>query len=102
MRAGSPLASFQALEGAPNGVIDGTERRRQHPTNAAQHKAPYSGKQKTPMDRHLVLINAPTTHVVSVGPTVAGKTHDKQVADAAHIWLSQQHNAGEGHGFAGL
>ena len=34
------------LEGAPDSVIDGTERRRQRPTNAVQHTARYSGKKK--------------------------------------------------------
>src|SRR5712692_694365 len=45
--ATSPLA----LEGAPNGVIDGTERRRQRPTDAAQQKEQYSGKKKTHTDK---------------------------------------------------
>lgn len=40
--ATSPLA----LEGAPDGVIDGTERRRQRPTNATKQKEQYSGKKK--------------------------------------------------------
>jgi hypothetical protein len=40
--ATSPLA----LEEAPALAIDGTERRRQRPTDAAQQKALYSGKKK--------------------------------------------------------
>ena len=40
--ATSPLT----LEGAPDSVIDGTERRRQRPTNAVQQKELYSGKKK--------------------------------------------------------
>ena len=36
MPAGLPGAS--ALEGAPDMAIDGTERRRQRPTNAAQQQ----------------------------------------------------------------
>jgi hypothetical protein len=40
--ATSPLA----LEEAPALAIDGTERRRQRPTDAAQQKARYSGKKK--------------------------------------------------------
>src|SRR6266705_2191589 len=50
--APSPLA----LEGAPNLALDGTERRRQRPTDAAQHKEQYSGKKKTPTDKNLVLV----------------------------------------------
>src|SRR5712691_12609749 len=41
--ATSPLA----LEGAPDLAIDGTERRRQRPTDAAQQQEQYSGKKKT-------------------------------------------------------
>jgi hypothetical protein len=33
-----------ALEGAPDGVIDGTERRRQRPTNAESAKIPGDSK----------------------------------------------------------
>lgn len=40
--ATSPLTR----EGAPDSVIDGTERRRQRPTNAMQQKELYSGKKK--------------------------------------------------------
>jgi hypothetical protein len=31
----------------------------------------------------VLLVNAYTSNVVSLGPTVAGKTHDKQAADEA-------------------
>jgi hypothetical protein len=90
-----------ALEGAPDGVIDGTERRRQRPTNAAQHKEPYSGKKKTHTDKNLVLINAHTTKVISLGPTVAGKTPDKQAADAAQIGYPPNATVGKDTGFQG-
>src|SRR6266404_5990921 len=79
--ATSPLA----LEGAPDGVIDGTERRRQRPTDAAQQKEQYSGKKKAHTDKNLLLVNEHTKKVVYLGPTVAGKTHDKKAADAAQI-----------------
>src|SRR5262249_36605956 len=49
--ATSPLAR----EGAPDGVLDGTERRRQRPTDAAQQKEHYSGKKKTQTDKNLLL-----------------------------------------------
>src|SRR5207245_4829023 len=79
--ATSPLA----LAGAPDVVMDGTERRRQRPTDAAPHKEPYSGKKKTPTDKHLLLVNAHPPKVVSLGPTVVGTTHDKQAADGAQM-----------------
>lgn len=58
--ATSPLA----LEGSPDGVIDGTARRRQRPTNAAQQKAHYRGKKKTHTAKNRLLVNAHTTHVI--------------------------------------
>src|SRR5260370_10190566 len=95
--ATSPLA----LEGAPDGVIDGTERRRQRPTDAAQHQEQYSGKKKTPTDKHLLLVNAHTAQVVSLGPTVVGKTHDKKAADVAQIGYPTNATLGKDTGFQG-
>ncbi len=79
--ATSPLA----LEGAPDVAIDGTERRRQRPTNAAQQQEQDSGKQKTPTDKTILLVHEHTATVVSLGPTVAGKQHDKKAADAGEM-----------------
>jgi hypothetical protein len=41
------------------------------------------GKQKTPTAKHLLVVKEITGKVVSLGPTVAGKRHDKKAADAA-------------------
>ena len=90
-----------ALEGAPDGVIDGTERRRQRPTNAVQQKEQYSGKKKAHTDKNLVLINAHTTKVIYLGPTVAGKTHDKKAADAAPIAYPTNATLGKDTGLQG-
>jgi hypothetical protein len=73
------------LEGAPDGGLDGTARRRQRPTDAAQQKEQYSGKKKTHTDKNLVLGTDHTNKVAALGPTVAGKTHDKKAADAAQM-----------------
>jgi hypothetical protein len=89
------------LAGAPDGVLDGTERRRQRPTNAAQQKVHYSGKKKTHTDKNLVLINAHTTTVVSLRPTVAGTIHDKKAADAAPIAYPTNATLGKDTGFQG-
>ena len=77
--------STLALEGAPDMAIDGTERRRQRPTNAVQPQEQYRGKKQTHTDKNLLLVNEHTDTVISLGPTVAGKTHDKQAADAGEI-----------------
>jgi len=95
--ATSPLA----LEGAPDGVMDGTERRRQRPTDAAQQKEQYSGKKKTHTDKNLLLVNEHTNKVVYLGPTVAGKTHDKKAADAAQICYPTNATLGKDTGFQG-
>jgi len=79
--ATSPLA----LEGAPDMAIDGTERRRQRPTNAAQQQEQYSGKKKTHTDKNLLLVHEHTDKVLYLGPTVAGKKHDKKAADEGEI-----------------
>ena len=77
--------SHLALEGAPAGALDGTERRRQRPTDACQQTAHYSGKKKAHTDKNLLLVNEYTSKVVYLGPTVAGKTHDKKAADEAQL-----------------
>jgi len=70
-----------ALAGGPAMAIDGPERRRQRPTHAAPQREPSSGKKKPPTEQHLLLVNEPTDPVLSLGPTVVGKTHDKQAAE---------------------
>jgi hypothetical protein len=79
--ASSPLA----LEGAPDLALDGTERRRQRPQDAAEQRAHYSGKKKTHTDKNIVLINENSGKVVYLGPTEAGSKHDKKAADEAAI-----------------
>jgi hypothetical protein len=77
----SPLA----LEGAPELASDGTERRRQRPTEAAQQKEHYSGKKKAHTDKNILLVNETTGKVVYLSSTVAGKTHDKKAVDEAEL-----------------
>jgi hypothetical protein len=79
--APSPLA----LEGTPATALDGTERRRQRPTAARLQQAHYSGKQKPPPAKNLLLVNETTSKVVSLGPPSAGRTHAKKAADEAKI-----------------
>ena len=77
----SPLAQ----EGMPALAIDGTERRRQRPTDPLKQQEHYSGKKKTHTDKNLLLVNETTGKVVYLGPTEPGKTHDKKAADQAQI-----------------
>src|SRR5207247_1336435 len=66
-----------------------------------QQKEPYSGKKKTPTDKHLVLVNEHTTQGVYLGPTIAGRTHDKKAADAAQICSPTNATLGKDTGFQG-
>src|SRR5215510_13946005 len=72
--ATSPLA----LEGAPNLALDGPERRRPRPQEAIAQTTHYSGKKKAHTDNNLLLVNENTRTVSYLGPTIAGKTHDKK------------------------
>ena len=78
-------ASAWAFAGAPNLAVDGTERRRQRPRDTATPKEQDSGKQKTPTDKHILLVNEHTRQVVSLGPTLPGQTHDKKAVDEAPV-----------------
>ena len=95
--ATSPLM----LEGTPAGALDGTERRRQRPTEAAQQTAHDSGKKKAHTDKNVLLINAYTSTVVSLSPTVAGKTHDKKAADEADLVYPVNSTLDKDTGFQG-
>ena len=59
--------SALAREGAPDVAIDGTERRRQRPTAAAQQQEHYSGKKQTHTDKNILLVNEHTTKVIYLG-----------------------------------
>ena len=82
-------------------AIDGTERRRQRPTNAAQQQAQYSGKKKTHTDKNLLLVNEHTNKVIYLGPTVAGKKHDKKAADEEEIAYPTNASLDKDTGFQG-
>jgi len=88
-------------EGAPALAIDGTERRRQRPTDTAQQRAHYSGKKKAHTDKNLLLVNEHTGKVVYLGPTVAGKTHDKKAADDSPITYPANATLDKDTGFQG-
>jgi hypothetical protein len=95
--ATSPLA----LEGAPATVLDGTERRRQRPTDARLQQEHYSGTKKTHTDKNLLLVNETTSKVIYLGPTIAGRTHDKKAADEAKIAYPTNATLDKDTGFQG-
>jgi Helix-turn-helix of DDE superfamily endonuclease len=95
--ATSPLR----LEGAPAGALDGTARRRQRPTDAAQQTAHSSGKKKAHTDKNVLLINEYTSKVVYLSPTVAGKPHDKKAVDEADLVYPVNSTLDKDTGFQG-
>ncbi len=95
--AASPLAR----EGAPELAIDGTERRRQRPQDDGRQKEHYSGKKKAHTDKNILLVNETTTKVIYLGPTLAGKTHDKKAADVAQIAYPANATLDKDTGFQG-
>lgn len=95
--ATSPLT----WEGAPDLALDGTERRRQRPTDPLQQRAHYSGKKKAHTDKNLLLVNEHTGKVVYLGPTLAGHTHDKKAADAVPILYPANATLDKDTGFQG-
>ena len=90
-----------ALEGAPALALDGTERRRQRPGDAATQHEHYSGKKKTHTDKNLLLVNEMTGKVVYLGPTEPGKKHDKKAADEAQIAYPMHATLDKDTGFQG-
>src|SRR5262245_41877666 len=93
------MLSFMRM--APAGALDGTERRRQRPTDAAQQTAHYSGKKKAHTDKNVLLINEYTSKVVYLSPTVAGKTHDKKAVDEADLVYPVNSTLDKDTGFQG-
>jgi hypothetical protein len=93
----SPLTQ----EAAPDLALDGTERRRQRPQDATLQKEHYSGKKKTHTDKNILLVNEHTGKVVYLGPTVAGKRHDKKAADEAKIAYPANATLDKDTGFQG-
>ena len=101
-RAGSAVAaSVLVQEGPPDLALDGTERRRQRPKDAAAQKAHYSGKKKTHTDKNILLINESSSKVVYLGPTEPGSKHDKKATDEAALTYPSNATLDQDTGFQG-
>lgn len=85
-RSGAAFAQAeQANREMADYIIDGTDRRRQRPKSPEKQALHYSGKKKAHSDKNLVIVNTRSKRVGYLGPTQAGKTHDKKMADDEHI-----------------
>jgi hypothetical protein len=82
-------------------AIDGTERRRQRPTNAAQQREQYSGKKKTHTAKNLLLVTEHPDKGIDLGPTVAGKKHAKKAAEEEAIAYPTHATLDKDTGFQG-
>jgi DDE superfamily endonuclease/Helix-turn-helix of DDE superfamily endonuclease len=66
-------------------IIDGTERRRQRPKKPEKQTLHYSGKKKAHTDKNVLVVSGSSQRVEFLSGTYAGKTHDKRIADEAHL-----------------
>ncbi len=88
-------------ESAPDLLLDGTERRRQRPTDAQKQAEHYSGKKKAHTDKNLLLTNTHTGKIVYLSPTEGGKKHDKKMADENGMVYPSAATLGKDTGFQG-
>ena len=65
-------------------IIDGTERPIERPKDKDKQKSYYSGKKKKHTVKNLVISETKTKKIKVLSPTVAGKQHDKSLADEQH------------------
>jgi hypothetical protein len=93
--------SALTVAGTQELALDGTERRRQRPQDAARQTAHYSGKTKAHTDKNLLLVNESTQQVIYLSPTVAGTTHDKRAADEAKMTYPSNATLDKDTGFQG-
>jgi hypothetical protein len=66
-------------------TIDGTERRRQRPMEPEKQKEYYSGKKKAHSVKNNVIVDNGQRRIIYLSPTVAGKVHDKSLADDSGV-----------------
>lgn len=87
----------------PGGVFchDGMERRIQRPKDAKQQKLNYSGKKKAHTVKNVLLADQ-IQKVLFLSDTVAGKTHDKRIADATAYPLPKESVLLQDLGFMGF
>lgn len=99
--AGAVNTSALAREGGPDLLLDGTERRRARPCDKSPQKEHYSGKKKAHTDKNLVVVNQNSGKIAYLSPTVAGKKHDKKMADEAEIAYPEGAVVAKDTGFQG-
>jgi hypothetical protein len=85
-------------------IIDGTERRRHRPKDAAKQALHYSGKsgkKKQHTDKNIVIANTKTKRVGFLSPTRPGTVHDKKLAEHEQIRFPRKSVVHKDTGFQG-
>lgn len=91
----------RATAGRQTIIIDGTERRRLRPKNAAKQARHYSGKRKTHTDKNVLLASAADDRVLFLSATYPGATNDKRIADEQRLRYPPGTTLYEDSGFQG-
>lgn len=81
MRKPSDAAAVMAACPELQFIIDGTERLISRPKNSQRQTEFYSGKKKRHTVKNTVITDRTTKKILVLGKTVAGKQHDKRLAD---------------------
>ncbi len=91
------LAEYEVLEFAQ----DGTERRRQRPTDDEEQRTYYSGKKKAHTLKNHLIVHPESRQVCYLSDTVPGKTHDKKLADESDLAFPDQALLAQDTGYQG-
>lgn len=97
-RLAEVLAEYDTLEFSQ----DGTERRRQRPSDNQQQREYYSGKKKTHTVKNHLLVHPESLRVCYLSDTVPGRIHDKKLADASNLTFPLHSLVEQDTGFQGF
>ena len=98
-----PAQSAQAMEdmGDQQVGLNGTERRRQRPSDPELQQARYSGKKKPHTTKNLIIGGLGSRSVISLSETADGRVHDKAIADQEAITYPPEIDLYQDTGFQG-
>lgn len=82
-------------------MIDGTERPVRRPQDSKQQKAKYSGKKKRHTVKNNLITDKQTGKIKGLSATVAGRTHDKKLADEQALCFPKGSKLWQDTGFQG-
>lgn len=82
-------------------IIDGAERPIERPKDKNKQKEYYSGKKKKHTVKNLLISETKTKKIKVLSPTVAGKQHDRSLADAQQYAYPKRTRLYKDTGFQG-